>query len=78
MAIFFKNSLDNSRLSNVWSDHVSYHYNTNWMKAAIDQRLIYQLCLPKWHNDTQESTKGVIYIIYNTNCEYELSCFITH
>lgn len=61
-----KNVLDKCGLSNLWCDHESYHYNSSWIKTTINQRLRDQF-LQKWHNDIQESTKGVIYRIYKTN-----------
>lgn len=68
--MFFKNILDKCGLSNVWCDHESYHYNSSWIKTTINQRLRDQF-LQKWHNDIQESTKGVIYRIFKTNFECE-------
>lgn len=65
-----KNILDKCGLSNVWCDHESYHYNSSWIKTTINQRLRDQF-LQKWHNDIQESTKGVIYRIFKTNFECE-------
>lgn len=34
-----KNTLDKCGLSNVWCVHELYHYNTNWIKKTINQRL---------------------------------------
>lgn len=56
---FLKNILDNCGLSNIWCDHELYHLNTNWIKTTVNQRLRDEFFLQKWHNNIQESSKGV-------------------
>jgi hypothetical protein len=65
---FVKNVLDNSGLNNIWLSQGNF--NSKWLNENLKRNLKDQF-IQKWRSDMENSSKGICYILFKENFEFE-------